>query len=611
MFDWIDQGALDDALAVIGALPPLVADAGFNLLIATIFPDGDPVLADLTDAALITMVALLATSGQRESAIAVLGKGVESRPGVTYVPKAHRVKGGSSGWMRALRLCCHRTRVGAGPLDPATHRAHARDHIAQGDLSAALNALLTGACLPIDAADKAGIGADLAAMGVYLAAIGDGDWLGATARLRLRWPPAPCWRRRLRPLWRNGRATAPLPFTARVWSASSRHGSTPSRWPRPGLSLARGQAACGHCVAGNHQFLQSEMHLLPRHAPRGFAPVAAARSGEGGDRPTGRTCQRRLDAAQRLWGTAAPPHIGEILSYIRAKDLPWPTFFTTHGMTLQPKKLKALSHNYPAGIAVSLHNDSQDSYERSRSAKIGDYDTLVSRLSDLLTQMVEEGAPTHVRMYQMVCNGREDPRVPPETRAAFANSAERLTRHVRKWEAIAARIAEAAPPERRARALTNRFEHIEASFLDASHDDGIHLPILCWLDENGCEQQAFMSPRPVGTYANLLLEYDDRWTVRRDVVAKNRCGFTNAPSLAVFATGKLGICCLDLHSTATFGSLSDFEHIGAALRAMRPGASLPNCPTAWPPARGARSALPEATRSVGLPNTELAHDPFL
>jgi hypothetical protein len=91
--------------------------------------------------------------------------------------------------------------------------------------------------LPIDAADKAGIGADLAAMGVYLAAIGDGDWLGATARLRLRWPPTPCWRRRLRPLWRNGRATAPLPFTARVWSASSRHGSTPSRWPAPAYPL--------------------------------------------------------------------------------------------------------------------------------------------------------------------------------------------------------------------------------------------------------------------------------------------------------------------------------------------------------------------------------------
>jgi hypothetical protein len=49
-------------------------------------------------------------------------------------------------------------------------------------------------------------------------------------------------------------------------------------------------------------------------------------------------------------------------------------------------------------------------------------------------------------MYQMVCNGREDPRVPPETRAAFANSAERLTRHVRKWEAIAARIAEPPRP---------------------------------------------------------------------------------------------------------------------------------------------------------------------
>jgi hypothetical protein len=134
--------------------------------------------------------------------------------------------------MRALRLCCHRTRVGAGPLDPATHRAHARDHIAQGDLSAALNALLTGACLPIDAADKAGIGADLAAMGVYLAAIGDGDWLGATARLRLRWPPAPCWRRRLRPLWRNGRATAPLPlrrgFGQRAAGMVRRHRAGPA-----------------------------------------------------------------------------------------------------------------------------------------------------------------------------------------------------------------------------------------------------------------------------------------------------------------------------------------------------------------------------------------------
>jgi hypothetical protein len=238
-------------------------------------------------------------------------------------------------------------------------------------------------------------------------------------------------------------------------------------------------------------------------------------------------------------------------------------------MTLQPKKLKALSHNYPAGIAVSLHNDSQDSYERSRSAKIGDYDTLVSRLSDLLTQMVEEGAHPCAH----VSNGVQRARGP----ARAARNPCRLRQQRRAPDPPCAQVGgdrrphrRAAPPERRARALTNRFEHIEASFLDASHDDGIHLPILCWLDENGCEQQAFMSPRPVGTYANLLLEYDDRWTVRRDVVAKNRCGFTNAPSLAVFATGKLGICCLDLHSTATFGSLSDFEHIGAALRAMRP-----------------------------------------
>ena len=48
-------------------------------------------------------------------------------------------------------------------------------------------------------------------------------------------------------------------------------------------------------------------------------------------------------------------------------------------MTLVEKKLKQLSHNYPSGIAISLHNDSQESYAATRSAKIGDYDTLVSR----------------------------------------------------------------------------------------------------------------------------------------------------------------------------------------------------------------------------------------
>jgi hypothetical protein len=105
------------------------------------------------------------------------------------------------------------------------------------------------------------------------------------------------------------------------------------------------------------------------------------------------------------------------------------------------------------------------------------------------------------------------------------------------------------------------------------------LPILRWKDSSGREQEAFISARPVGTYANLLLEYDPKWTVKRQVVNPSTCGFTAKPSLAIFATGRLGICCLDLNSTATFGALSDYGNLHEALtspEALRMFAQLSN-----------------------------------
>jgi hypothetical protein len=226
-----------------------------------------------------------------------------------------------------------------------------------------------------------------------------------------------------------------------------------------------------------------------------------------------------------------------------------------------------------------MHNDSQESYELTRSQKIGDYETLFARVSALMKQMAEERAPSHLRLYQMVSNGNVDLRVDEITRSAFPDSVERMTAHVRKWEAVARDIAANAPPECRVQAPTNSNVDVARSYTNASHGDHDHLPILQWLDHTGVWQQAFISARPVGTYANLLLEYDPRWAVERRVLNSARCGFVQSPSLAIFATGKLGICCLDLNSTATFGSLADFDCLRDALtspQALRMFAQLSN-----------------------------------
>jgi hypothetical protein len=193
--------------------------------------------------------------------------------------------------------------------------------------------------------------------------------------------------------------------------------------------------------------------------------------------------------------------------------------------------------------------------------------------------MAFERAASHLRLYQMVCNGAEDKEVDEGVRSAFPSTPERMMVHVRVWEKIAAEIAATAPPDAQVEALINSHSAIGDAFHKASHGDGNHLPILRWLDENGSRQMAFMSPRPVGTYANLLLEYDPKWAVERRVVNRNTCSFTANPSLAIFATGRLGICCLDLNSTATFGAISDFTSLREALasqRAMRMFAELSN-----------------------------------
>jgi hypothetical protein len=81
----------------------------------------------------------------------------------------------------------------------------------------------------------------------------------------------------------------------------------------------------------------------------------------------------------------------------------------------------------------------------------------------------------------------------------------------------------------------------------------------------GHRQQAFMSARPIETYANLLNEYHPDWEVERGLVNADHCRFLDDPSLTIFASGRLGFCCLDLNNTASFGSLSDYGSLAEAI----------------------------------------------
>jgi hypothetical protein len=293
------------------------------------------------------------------------------------------------------------------------------------------------------------------------------------------------------------------------------------------------------------------------------------------------------------------PEIGKMIAYLKERRVPWSTFFTTHGMTLVPPNLKKLSGNFPNGIAVSLQNDGQESYAATRNTRLGDYPTLVTRVADLLGLIVAERADCHLRIYQMVCNGHQSPSVDAAVQGAFPHDVGRFRAAIRAWEERARAIAAAAPDEARAQATVTSDDRIEQTFVEAGHGDGNILPILAWTTTSGRREMAFISPRPLGDYANLLPEHHPDWRVERRIVGDRPCGFTAKPSLALFASGKMGLCCLDLEGTSTFGDIRDYPTIGAALRSpecLRRFAELANGVACG---EGCRICLGEARKKEG------------
>ena len=554
-----------------------VANVGSDLLILANSPDGECALGDLPDATIFCLAGLFTRAGRVEDSLNLLRGAVAERPNTAFMTGAYRarchafaVSGDiSSLWIghgaEGVALDAALAGKEARPLDPASHQIAARRLAEAGRYEDAVAAFSVGLALPIGEEDKREIVVDLAVLATFLRAHGRAAALLSAPRVRLALSACPKSAAHAEAALHqlSGGAHAAFDPDSLADVRSFFHDFAASN--TPAYPMLHGKPRVDTVWLEITNFCNQKCTFCPdmhREDARTWLPLAEVK------RLIDELADTVSVGSMQLNAYGEPllhPHISEILAYIREKQLPWPTFFTSHGMTLVDKKLAQLSHNYPGGIAISLHNDSQQSYEATRSAKIGDYETLVTRVTALLSQMVDEGAACHMRLYQMVCNGNEDERVDPKVRAAFPDTAERMTAHVRKWEEIAAAIAAAAPSERQAVALVNTPKQIEKAFLNATHGDGNHLPILHWRTDDGRIEHAFMSPRPVGTYANLLLEYHPDWQVERKVVSAYTCGFIANPSLAIFATGKLGICCLDMNSTATFGSLSDYGSLSEAL----------------------------------------------
>jgi len=587
-------------LDTIASFSPSLAVKARELLIAAHFPDGAIDARLLDDANIICIAALIGQGGDKPLAFALL----DEQGALRRTTDFQRADLLLRGWLLghgATAAALWRRRLPDDLTDLGHVRQRARAHADAGEANAALAAFATALTLPVDIAGKQPVIEDLALYIAFLRTLGTDPVLIDMQRLQL------------------GLASQQaLCFHAVTWLADVMRDQAAPMLPPVALADARdyfedfvnsasGTAVTAYPVRDGKPYVDTvwveitnfcnqkctfcpDMH---REDPREWMPLESVKH------TIDQLAEGVSVGSMQLNAYGEPllhPHIDEILAYIREKKLPWPTFFTSHGMTLVDKKLKQLSNNYPQGIAISLHNDGQASYEATRSAKIGDYETLVSRVSALMRQMVDERAPTHLRLYQMVANGREDKRVRTETRRAFPDTVERLLVHVRKWQAIARDIANAAPAEAQASVFDIDLETATARFHEIIETV---IPILEWTDVNGRRQKAFMSTRPVDNYANLLFEYDADWSVGRSIVNQRTCHFVRRPSLAIFATGRLGICCIDMNSTATFASLGDYPDIASALRGPEAMQFISQLANGVATSRGCQICLSDDTRKCG------------
>lgn len=258
------------------------------------------------------------------------------------------------------------------------------------------------------------------------------------------------------------------------------------------------------------------------------------------------------------------PRLMDMIQYIRSElKSKAPVYFTTHGLTLTEPRIAKLLTALPNEVMISLHNDAQESYAISRSDKIGDYATLVSRIFPFASKLIAGKHPCSVRMSVLVDNAHAHPLVAKGIRSAFADNPERFHRMCVDWQERFRTWASANSVEAQFPDLD--FATISRIFTTASRGLEHIIPLVQWNSPEG-PKIVFLSPRPVSTYANLLPYQADKASVTPLEGSGYGCGFRKKPSLTIFANGKLGICCIDLETTANFGHAHDHATLAASFK---------------------------------------------
>jgi len=257
------------------------------------------------------------------------------------------------------------------------------------------------------------------------------------------------------------------------------------------------------------------------------------------------------------------PKLGEMISFIKTElRSPAPVFFTTHGLTLTDKRIDRLLTTLPDEVMISLHNDSAESYALSRSEKIGNYQLLTDRVFRFCSSLMAGSHCCSVRLSVLVNNSNASSCVGKDILSAFADNPERFYRLCLYWQE---RVRDWAGHDGVCIRLPRLDrDAVATTFHEANHGPE-HAVVIAEWDTPAGPRIIFASPRPVGTYANLIPFQRDAGSVQRFEASPLGCGFTRAPSLTIFANGRLGICCLDLETTASFGHADDNETLLGSL----------------------------------------------
>ncbi len=392
------------AYAALESMPPLLARTMFDLALDGVFlGQSQRDVSTLNEVSLLTLVGLLSAAGVHEQAALLLAeaRGLGTSAGLMRAswiarcrwagcspsPAAHM----APAEIRFEDLAAAHARIDSTPLDMAAHRARLRFALLATDFGAAAKAVGVALSLPLGDTEKRALVPDLVFYVAQLAAMDELRALGAD-RLRWAFATAPDVTRAVADLLERQAGEGAFVFLdaaeaeraaalLRSFVAAAAVPAVtayPMRDGKPHVDVVWLEITnhCNQkCTFCPDMFREDARTWLPLDQVKTLVDQLADTISVG---------------SMQLNAYGEPllhPNIAEILAYIRARRLPFPTFFTSHGMTLVEKKLKQLSGNYPAGIAISLHNDSQQSYEATRSHKIGDYDTLVARVSALMRQM--------------------------------------------------------------------------------------------------------------------------------------------------------------------------------------------------------------------------------